>query len=97
MLPLEGNMIIKHIVISICADCLDGKGQECHTPGCAFFLHKVDLPIDPGLYVVMNEYDDDTLQPADASDGLTPCSCKAPWFGSYHFCSNCGGHKLARS
>ena len=42
------------IKITICQECLNGAGEECHTPGCALFLHKVDLPID------MYELDDDT-------------------------------------
>ena len=49
-------MKIKHISIYICEACLNGKGQECHTPGCALFLHSVDLPIDPRLYQVLDEY-----------------------------------------
>ena len=49
-------MKIKKINISICEECLDGKGEECHTPECAVFLHRVDLPIDPNLYEVLNEY-----------------------------------------
>ncbi len=50
-------MKIKHIKIRICEACLDGIGQECHTPGCALFLHSVDLPIAPELYEVLDEYE----------------------------------------
>jgi hypothetical protein len=31
--------------IIICKGCIDGVGQECHSPGCTLFLHRVDLPI----------------------------------------------------
>lgn len=33
------------IEITICRACLDGEGDECHTPECALYLHRVDLPI----------------------------------------------------
>jgi hypothetical protein len=48
-------MKIKHIAIKICEACLDGVGDECHTPGCALWLHSVDLPIDENLYIVLDE------------------------------------------
>ncbi len=54
-----GVMKIKYIRISICEACLDGVGEECHTPGCALFIHAVDLPIDPGLYEVILEHEDE--------------------------------------
>lgn len=50
-------MKIKRIIINICEPCLKGEGKECHTPGCALFLHKVDLPIHEELYEVLNEYE----------------------------------------
>jgi hypothetical protein len=28
--------------VLVCGHCLDLKGQECHTPGCVFFLHSMD-------------------------------------------------------
>lgn len=57
-------MKLKHIKIIICEACLDGKGQECHTPGCALFLHRVDLPIHPELYEVEQEFDSEGLHDA---------------------------------
>lgn len=36
---------MRYVKVRICQMCIDGKGQECHTPGCALFLHSVDLPI----------------------------------------------------
>lgn len=50
-------MIIKKIAIDICEACLNGDGQECHTPECALFLHTVDLPIDPGLFTVLHQWE----------------------------------------
>lgn len=50
-------MKLKTIEIMICEACLAGKGEECHTPGCALWLHTVDLPIDPGLYTVIREFE----------------------------------------
>ena len=48
---------VRDIKITICVPCLEGKGEECHTPECALFLHKVDLPISPELYSIVREYD----------------------------------------
>ena len=60
--PAILSMIIKRVVIDICEACLRGEGQECHTPGCAFFLHRVDLPIHEGIYTVVHQYDDTRAQ-----------------------------------
>jgi hypothetical protein len=51
-------MKIKVIEIPICEACLNGIGEECHTPGCALFLHRVDLPFNSCTYKVIREYDD---------------------------------------
>lgn len=45
--------VVHNIRIAICQPCLDGIGQECHTPGCALYLHKVDLPITRELYEIL--------------------------------------------
>lgn len=50
-------MKLKKIKIIICEACLKGQGGECHTPGCALFLHKVDLPIH--LYEVIDEWEEE--------------------------------------
>lgn len=31
--------------IIICQGCRDGEGQECASPGCYLYHHRVDLPI----------------------------------------------------
>ena len=48
-------MKLKTIKITICEACLNGQGEECHTPGCALIFHGVDLPIYPELYEVIEE------------------------------------------
>lgn len=27
--------------LPVCQPCIDGEGSECHTPGCAFWMHDV--------------------------------------------------------
>lgn len=49
-------MRIKRIKIDICEACLKGQGAECHTPGCALFLHRVDIPFTDGTYEVLEEF-----------------------------------------
>jgi hypothetical protein len=51
------RMKLKTIEIMICEACLDGIGEECHTPGCALWLHRVDLPIFPEVYTVKAEFE----------------------------------------
>jgi hypothetical protein len=48
--------MLRKIEIIICDDCLKGIGKECHTPGCALYLHRVDLPIDKRLYKTIESY-----------------------------------------
>lgn len=52
----EERILLRRIAITICVPCLEGQGEECHTPGCALWLHRVDLPINRGLYDVLDEY-----------------------------------------
>ena len=52
-------MKVKKIEIWLCQACLNGEGKECHTAGCALFLH--DSPghaIIPELYKVLEEYEE---------------------------------------
>lgn len=32
-------------IVRICDECCDGKGSECHTPDCAFWLRRVPQPM----------------------------------------------------
>ena len=50
-------MKLKLITTMICDACLAGEGEECHTPGCILWLHRVDLAFDPHLYDVIKEFD----------------------------------------
>lgn len=37
--PAQADEPVTRIVqVPLCDPCIDGQGQECHTPGCAFFL-----------------------------------------------------------
>ena len=51
-------MKIKKIVIELCEACLVGEGEECHTPGCALWMHNSPgHPINEELYTVLDEYE----------------------------------------
>jgi hypothetical protein len=65
-------MKLKTIEIRICDQCLNGEGKECHTPGCALFLHTVDLPIHPELYRVIHEEDDNDQEQRPPIEALKP-------------------------
>lgn len=37
---------LHRVVLTLCNLCLDGKGGECHVPGCALWMSTApDLPI----------------------------------------------------
>lgn len=37
---------LNHVELTICDACLDGVGDECHTPGCALWMSRApDIPI----------------------------------------------------
>lgn len=50
---VAGEPEVLLVQMQVCRACLDGVGQECHTAGCAMWLHKVDLPFDPNIYQVI--------------------------------------------
>lgn len=41
----DDGVAVRPYELWLCDPCVDGKGSECHTPGCALFLHAVDIPI----------------------------------------------------
>ena len=48
---------LNRVIITICDPCLNGEGGECHTPGCAFWLHRMDkLPVHSELYKVLRKF-----------------------------------------
>jgi len=49
---------LKLVKIWLCEACLNGDGDECHTPGCALCWHNSPgHSIEPKLYEILNEYD----------------------------------------
>lgn len=50
-------MKLKYVAMWVCEACLYGEGEECHTPGCALYLHSVDLPIDDRIYKILDEFE----------------------------------------
>lgn len=51
-------MKLKRVIIVLCEACLNGEGEECHTPGCAMYIHdSPGFPIAPELYAVTDEWD----------------------------------------
>ena len=37
--PLHG-LELETVTLTLCNACLDGKGGECHTPGCALWMNR---------------------------------------------------------
>jgi hypothetical protein len=54
--------MLRKIEIIICDKCLNGIGEECHTPGCALYLHRVDLPVDKRLYKIIESYKEKKME-----------------------------------
>lgn len=45
---------LRTVQLQVCEACIERRGDECHTPGCTFWLHSVaDIPaaIDLGTIV----------------------------------------------
>lgn len=53
--PVIRPVQLKLIAIWICDLCLKGTPKECHTPGCALYLHHVDLPIHESSYKLLTQ------------------------------------------
>lgn len=71
---------LKRVELTICQPCLDGDGDECHTPGCALWMHRVDIPIDRSTYRVVPDtflFAGPGTPPRDAPEGLR---LLAEWF-----------------
>lgn len=54
-------MNIKRVEMLVCEACLDGVGDECHTPGCAMFMHRVDLPFHADSYRTVDAFEEPPL------------------------------------
>lgn len=56
-------MNIKRVIIDLCDGCLNGDGEECHTPGCALFLHSSPgHSIAPELYCVLPDAEGEAIR-----------------------------------
>ena len=56
-------MKVKLVQMWVCEACLNGKGEECHTPGCILYMHNSPGdPLIPELYEVLEEYDVDSIK-----------------------------------
>ena len=67
--------MLKKIIITICEDCLNGIGEMCHNPGCALCRHKVDLPIPPEMYEVLEPDASQSAVEADAESRAVCSDC----------------------
>jgi hypothetical protein len=37
---------LTEVTLTLCSLCLDGRGGECHTPGCALWMNRApDIPL----------------------------------------------------
>jgi hypothetical protein len=36
---------VRTVTLNLCEPCINGVGEECHTPACDLYLHAVDIPI----------------------------------------------------
>ncbi len=51
-------MKIKLVKIRLCEACLEGRGDECHTPECALCFHSSPgYPIHREMYEVLDEWE----------------------------------------
>ena len=48
---MSEDITMRQVIVGLCEACIDGIGEECHTPGCILWLHKVDIPIGHDLLV----------------------------------------------
>ena len=64
----DGEYRVHLVQLRLCEACLLGIGSECHTPGCALWLHDPPgMPIHPELYEIVAAPADET--PPTASEG----------------------------
>jgi hypothetical protein len=41
-----GEIQLRRVTLNLCEPCINGEGGECHTPGCALWMHSApDIPI----------------------------------------------------
>jgi hypothetical protein len=85
--PVTTEPTLKRVQMLLCTSCLDGIGEECHTPGCAMYLHRVDLPFPKDTYTEVADAAATTSEPAawryqgkNGWGGIWRCATVKPTF-----------------
>lgn len=67
------------IKLWVCRLCLESQGSECHTPGCAFWLHDVPKPdTAQALSTAVSDSSECEVCLDDTVDGQAMCvPCRA--------------------
>ena len=72
---------VRRVIVNLCVACIKGEGQECHTPGCALFLHRVDLPIHEELLEDADQAEARARRLVSYARHLGGCPAKPIWTG----------------
>lgn len=48
----DEDIPVRKYSIDLCDACIDGLGEECHTPGCALWIHD-----SPGIPISVASYE----------------------------------------
>lgn len=66
--PRQKEPKVLRVTIWLCELCLEGKGEECHAPGCALFLHNSPgHPIHKEFYERVDDKDGERLDWLEAN------------------------------
>lgn len=64
---------LHRVILTMCSACLDGEGDQCHTPGCALIRSRCpDLPLRdrPDVESIDGlEFDYETLKRKEKANG----------------------------
>lgn len=52
---VQTEVVLRHVEFDVCDLCLQRVGNECHTPGCAFWMN--DVP-DRALVSLLDRWAD---------------------------------------
>ena len=61
---------LQQVEATICNDCLDGLGEEGHSPGCIFWIHPPPAPADQGTTLRELLQDRGTVTPLTVADDV---------------------------
>jgi hypothetical protein len=54
-----GNPPVRYVRLWLCDPCLDGAGDECHSPGCALWINRApDIPLRDNPCVTITDSDE---------------------------------------